>query len=48
MENIQFLEEDMPYEIMARDDRFLICQRPYTVKENKEDIAKWKDGLLFF
>lgn len=46
MRKIQFLEEDMPYEIMACDERYLICQRSYTVKENREDIVRWRDGLF--
>lgn len=44
-QKIRFEEENKDYEIMARDTRFLICQRPYTVKEGKDEIKAWDDGL---
>ena len=45
-EKIEFEDENKPYTIMAMDERYLICVRPYTIKESKEDVEKWNKDYM--
>ena len=36
-------EDKEKFEVMAEDNRFLICQRLYTVEESNEELKKWND-----
>ena len=42
---IKFYNEEKLYAIMVQDQRYLICQRPYTVQENIEEREQWFNEL---
>jgi hypothetical protein len=45
MTTITFKDTKETFEIMAQDNRYLICQRPYTVAESKKEAKKWDDDI---
>lgn len=42
---IKFQNDTKPYNVMAEDDRYVICSRIYTVKESKEEAEQWDKDL---
>lgn len=45
MSTITFKDTGETFEIMAHDERYIICQRPYTVQERDSEIKEWSDSL---
>lgn len=45
MKTITFKDTDETFEIMTQDERYIICQRPYTVAERDSEIKEWSDEL---
>jgi len=43
--SIAFEDTDEIFTVKARDDRYLICVRPYTIQERDSEIKKWSDRL---
>ena len=45
MKTITFKDTSETFEIMAQDERYIICQRPYIVAERALEIKKYDNGL---
>jgi len=45
MKTIKFLNDSKPYNIMAENERYIICSRIYSVQESKEEATQWDKDL---
>lgn len=45
MKEIKFKTDNKPYNIMAEDERYIICSRVYSVQESKEEAEQWDKDL---
>jgi len=45
MNNITFKDTNETFEIMVKDERYIICQRLYTVAESERESKKWDEDI---